>query len=148
MKQRLIVITLIFIAVINWSFTPTYSGRLSIKVENIKVDKGTIWVGVYKSKKDFLNKEKAIIEGVKVNKNGYCYINIPNLQYGDYAVALFQDINENGELDLNMLGIPSEPFAFSQRPKSKWRLPKFDEVKFKFYKRHQTLVTPLKKWWD
>ena len=124
------------------------NGNLKIRIDNVQVEKGTIWIGLYSSKKDFLNKEKAIIKGVKVEKNGSHYVEIPQLAYGAYAVAIFQDVNDNGELDLNFVGIPSEPFAFSKPPKSKWRLPKFDEVKFRFYRKKQTLITKLKKWWD
>lgn len=123
-------------------------GELKIKVENIQEDKGTIWVGVYQSRTSFLNKEKAIIEGVKVHHNGSCYIRIPKLPYGTYAVALFQDINENGEMDRNMIGIPSEPYAFSKVPPSKWRLPRFDEVKFRFSYSHQLLRMRLERWWE
>ncbi|MEX1196243.1 MAG: MipA/OmpV family protein [Pseudohongiellaceae bacterium] len=38
---------------------------------------------------------------------------IQDLPEGDYAVLLFRDENNNGRLDRNFIGIPSEPFALS-----------------------------------
>ena len=42
----------------------------------------------------------------------------------------------------------AEPYAFSKKLKTKWRLPKFNEVKFSFSEDDQVLKTSLKKWWD
>lgn len=121
-------------------------GNLSIKIENVKKVAGKVWVGVYDSESNFLVKERAIVEGFPVNSTGEITVVIPNLKYGDYAIALFHDVNNNGVMDRNFAGIPSEPFAFSKKPKSKFRLPKFDEVKFEFKEPKQTLMTKLRKW--
>ncbi len=47
---------------------------------------------------------------------------------GNYVIAAFQDLNGNGELDRNLLGVPTEPYGFSKLPPSKWRAPSFGEV--------------------
>ncbi|NJB86954.1 uncharacterized protein (DUF2141 family) [Lewinella marina] len=47
---------------------------------------------------------------------------------GDYVLAAYQDLNGNGELDRNLLGIPTEPYGFGKLPPSKWRAPAFGEV--------------------
>jgi uncharacterized protein (DUF2141 family) len=36
-----------------------------------------------------------------------------SLPAGDYAIRLFHDVDGDGELDTNLMGVPSEPFAFS-----------------------------------
>ncbi|MEO0339347.1 MAG: DUF2141 domain-containing protein [Bacteroidota bacterium] len=131
------------------SFTPHSSdiGTLQISVENIKVAEGMIWVGLYRSEEDFLIKEKAILVGINVEKEGQMKITMPNLDYGEYAMAIFHDLNNNGEMDRNLVGIPSEPFAFSQKLKSKFKIPKFEDVKFTFEQDQQVLNTTLNKWW-
>ncbi|MEL7120946.1 MAG: DUF2141 domain-containing protein [Bacteroidota bacterium] len=121
-------------------------GTLSIEIENIKTSEGTIWLGIYDSEKNFLVKEQAIVEGYEVNQSGNMLIEIDGLDFGAYAIALFHDQNGNGVMDQNILGIPSEPFAFSKKPKSKWRKPKFSEVSFHFESNKQLLETKLKKW--
>lgn len=45
---------------------------------------------------------------------------------GTYAVQVFQDLNGNGTLDRNILGIPTEPIGFSNDPKLSFGPPDFD----------------------
>ena len=52
-----------------------------------------------------------------------------NLEAGDYAVMLFHDANSNGELDSNMLGIPSEGYGFSNNV-GRFGKPDFEEAMF------------------
>lgn len=122
------------------------AGSLIIEVENIRTSGGMVWIGLYNSQENYLIKEKAIVEGQKVDHTGKVLIKVPNLSFGNYAIALFHDINNNGELDRNFLGIPSEPYAFSRVPATKWRLPRFDEVRFSFQHSNQVLSTKLKRW--
>lgn len=122
------------------------TGQLTLKIDNVKHSKGKVWVGIYDSENNFLVKEKAIVEGFPVEKTGILMVNFTGLAYGDYAIALFHDVNNNGVMDRNFAGIPSEPFAFSKKPRSKFRLPKFEEIKFEFRQPNQTLFTKLRKW--
>lgn len=124
------------------------SGKLIVKIDNVSKSSGIIWIGLYDSADTYLIKEKSILKKIDVTQKGYHEMVIDSLPFGTYAIALFHDINANGEMDRNLLGIPSEPYAFSKKPKSKWRLPKFDEVKFDFSKDEQEIATQLKKWWD
>lgn len=137
----------IVIWILATSFTSTdVSGNLIIEISNIKKAKGTIWMGIYDSEDTYLVDEKSIIKGVEVDKTGKLQVEIPMLRYGTYAVGLYHDLNNNGEIDRNFIGIPSEPFAFSKKPKSRWRLPKFKEVQFDFKEDRQILKTRLKRW--
>ena len=36
-----------------------------------------------------------------------------SLPAGDYAIRFYHDVDGDGELDTNLMGIPSEPFGFS-----------------------------------
>lgn len=121
-------------------------GRLVLEIDNIKRAGGIIWIGVYDSATSFLIKEKAIVKGYSVEHPGSLEASLSNLPFGTYAIALFHDENNNGEMDRNIIGIPSEPYAFSQPPRSKWRLPRFEEVQFRFQRDGQVLRTHLRKW--
>lgn len=143
-----------YIALILLFFTTTKAyhrsneGALIIEVDNIQVPSGIIWVGIYNSEDNFLIKEKAIIEGFKVNKTGKKTITFDPLKYGKYAVALFHDINGNGELDKNWIGIPTEPYAFSKKTRNKWRVPRFNEIQFDFSQPSVHISTHLNRWSD
>lgn len=53
--------------------------------------------------------------------------NIPN---GTYGVKLFHDVNGNNQLDTNAMGIPREPYAFSNNAKGRFGPAKFEDAAF------------------
>ncbi len=125
----------------------TVMGTLRFSVENIKFAGGTIWVGVYTSEDDFLDREKARLVAVKISAKGDCYIEIPDMIVGqEYALGLFHDKNDNGDFDTNFLGLPSEPWAFSGTLKSRFRLPRFKEVSFYFQEDAPDPMLRLRTW--
>ena len=46
---------------------------------------------------------------------------------GQYAVAVFHDLNGNGKLDVNMFGAPKEPWGTSATVRPRMRAPRFEE---------------------
>ncbi|MEM9885526.1 MAG: DUF2141 domain-containing protein [Bacteroidota bacterium] len=120
---------------------------LQIEVENISTPKGCVWFGIYNSEQSFLNKERAVaVFGEKITKAGMIQVRFDQMPFGTYAVAIFHDVNSNGELDQNLMGIPKEPYAFSKQPKSKWRVPTYEEVNFDFKRPNQSLKMRLENW--
>jgi uncharacterized protein (DUF2141 family) len=66
-----------------------------------------------------------------VRPDGKSTLSIPvALAPGEWAVAVSQDLNNNDKLDKNFLGIPTEPFAFSNNVKPRLAAPSFQECKF------------------
>ena len=128
-------------------YAPTKTGYITLEVNNVKEAKGYLWIGVYNNAQDFMNKEKAImVKGEIVKKTGVHYFRLENLPLGTIAVALFHDVNGNGELDQTIIGIPKEPYAFSQKLKTKWRVPQYEDVKIEFKKAGQIVQMNLEQW--
>lgn len=126
---------------------PPKAGELKLTVENIKKESGRIWVGIYASEADFLDREKARLVDAEIMSTGELVINVEDLMYGqEYALAVFHDENDNGELDRNFFGLPAEPWAFSGEPKTRLRLPRFEEVKFTFTMGEEQRKMKLRKW--
>ena len=121
-------------------------GDLIIQVNNVKKIQGKVWIGIYDSKKNFMVREKAIVQGFEVSSTGILVCKVPQLPFGTYAIAVFHDLNNNGELDTSFIGIPKEPYGFSVKPRSKWRIPRFHEVKFDFKEIDQILQIRIEKW--
>ena len=65
---------------------------------------------------------------------------------GEYVIAAFQDLNGNGELDRNLLGVPTEPYGFSKLPPSKWRAPSFGEVATQVQGPQERLKIEVRHW--
>jgi len=49
------------------------------------------------------------------------------LPAGDYAIAIFEDLNGNGSLDRNFFGIPTEPYGFSRNFQPSISAPDFSD---------------------
>lgn len=69
------------------------------------------------------------IAGIRDGKARFEFAGLPA---GAYAVVVFHDENDNGEIDHNRLGLPSEALGFSNgfRPGLFSGLPSFDKLRF------------------
>ena len=52
------------------------------------------------------------------------------VEKGEYAIAAFQDINKNGDLDRNIFQYPTEPFGFSNNFRPMLKAPHWTDVAF------------------
>jgi uncharacterized protein (DUF2141 family) len=57
---------------------------------------------------------------------------ISSLKFNTYALAIYQDVNSNGKIDKNLIGIPTEPYAFSNNYKPKVKAPSFKNCQFDY----------------
>ncbi len=113
--------------------------KLTIEITNIKQAKGTMNVAIYDAKSDFPNeKSPTFFRRIPIQntENLKCAIEIPK---GQYAVAVFQDLNNNNKLDKNMVGFPKEPYGFSNDFRPKFSAPKFDDCAFDLNTSSQTV---------
>lgn len=51
---------------------------------------------------------------------------------GTYALSVWHDVNANGRLDANFIGIPSEPVGASNNAEGRMGPPRFEAAAFKF----------------
>ncbi|MCX7548265.1 DUF2141 domain-containing protein [Xanthomarina sp. F1114] len=108
--------------------------QLTINIENIESVKGEIVIGIYNSEIGFLGEETVLKEyKITVDNTTERFI-ITDLPIGNYAVSLFHDENSDGICNLNFIGIPKEPYGFSNNFKPKFSAPKFKDCKFSLNK--------------
>lgn len=119
---------------------------LELRFDGIEQAGGTIRLALYSSQADFMHEEKATLYSFPVNKKGMLEGKLENLPLGTYAFAVFLDENNNFALDKNMMGVPTEPYGFSKKPSSKWRLPTWEEVKFEHSNKSEILTVKLQRW--
>jgi len=128
-------------------FQTEQNGLLLVKVTNVQEHKGSIRMAVYNHEKSFPSESHSFRGGVLPLAPGIAHtLSCNNLPFGQYAVAVYQDMNNNGKMDKNGLGIPTEPYAFSNNVRVKWRSPRFGEAAFVFSQSRQELVLSLKRW--
>lgn len=114
----------------NFQFTTTVENcDLTIIFDNIKSNKGNIKLGLANSAIGFKKMKfyRAAIVPISNKKARYTFKNLP---YGTYAFSAFHDKNNNGKLDTNFLGIPTDPYAFSNNARGRFGPPSFEKAKF------------------
>ncbi len=107
-------------------------GQLSITIHNIYPVKGDIYIAIYDNDDDYMDIEKVAFRAIAPIESEVQTIILNDIPAGEYAVSVFQDIDENGELNTNAIGIPSEPFGFSNDARGRFGPPKFKNAKFAF----------------
>ncbi|MBC6399941.1 MAG: DUF2141 domain-containing protein [Ekhidna sp.] len=114
--------------------------RLVVKVENIKEVKGSLKYAVYDHREKFLKVKDAFTFGnVEIVHNTMTFV-VDSMKSGDYAVSIFHDENNNGELDTNFIGVPTEPYAFSNNAKGRFGPPRFEDCQFELEETTQIII--------
>jgi len=120
---------------------------LEIKMEGLIPEKGTIRIGLYNSAAAFADEAKPNhAQVVSVGKNATQIIKFEGLPEGKYLVAAYQDVNGNKKIDKNILGIPTEAYAFSNNVFPKWKSPTFDEAAIKLEKPVEAIKLKFRTW--
>ena len=94
---------------------------------------GKVFIAVYDNDDDWLSDDVYMAQEVIIedSRDGEMVSAELLLPPGEYALTVFYDINDNGELDTNFIGIPKEPIAMSNNAKMKFGPPKYEEALFK-----------------
>ena len=121
--NKLFAIILIIFSSIN-----TTKSDLTIIIENISNNNGQLIVGIYNSEASFL-KKPLIRKKVRIVNNRVELI-IKDVEYGEYAISIVHDENNNNKIDFHFYGPPSEKTAASNNAKSSFGPPKWEDAKF------------------
>jgi uncharacterized protein (DUF2141 family) len=102
---------------------------LTVTITDVRNADGHLFVAVESTEAGWNFKaESAAQTKLAANKGEVTHV-FEGLPPGKYAVMVIHDENENGKLDSNFLGIPSEGYGFSQNPRV-MRRAHFDEALF------------------
>jgi uncharacterized protein (DUF2141 family) len=102
--------------------------NLTVAVSGLKSNTGVLKVGLYNSDGTFLKSTyKSIATEIKNNAATVTFVDIPK---GEYGISTYQDENNNGKLDRDTMGIPSEDYACSNDAKGFMGPPRFEDAKF------------------
>ena len=114
---------LVFITAAFFNYT-TPQVELSVTVEE---PGGSVFYAIYNSEESYM--KEPFSTGSKEVEDGKALI-VLDLEPGTYAITFFQDLNGNGELDTNWIGIPNEPYAFSNNARGSMGPASFKDSKF------------------
>ncbi|MEQ1841080.1 MAG: DUF2141 domain-containing protein [Verrucomicrobiales bacterium] len=104
--------------------------KLTVTVTNIPGVQGDLLIGLYDSAESFTAAPLPQSPKITVSSQEPVTATIENVKPGRYAIAVIQDLNQNGVLDKNFVGMPKEPLAFSVIDKIPMGKPKFEACSF------------------
>lgn len=114
-----------------WFSAFLYGPEVQIEFNNLREAKGDLYVAVYDRSETFLSLGRVHAKKiVPIRQTGSVRVSFGGLSSGKYAISCFHDLNGNGQLDTNWMGIPTEPYGFSNNARPRFRAPKWAEAAF------------------
>lgn len=104
------------------------SGTVSVRVVGLESNQGSVRAAL--NTRQNYDDDGNVRAAVLPIEDGTARWTIDDVPPGTYAVRLYHDENDNGELDTNMFGVPQEPFGFSNDARGRMGPPDFEEAAF------------------
>ncbi len=100
-----------------------------LKVTGLHPKKGQVKIAVFNSPEKWLGEQPIYSTTMNVDGASVTW-KINDAPYGDYGVAVLDDENANGKMDKNVLGMPLEPYGFSNNVRVTFGPPSWEKAKF------------------
>ena len=112
------------------TFAGNNPGELVIEIHGFESTGGTVMIDLYTSEDDYDNDGNVFRKARFTVKEEETVWTFGHLPQGVYAVKLYYDENNNGQLDTGFFGIPKEGIGFSNNARAKTGPPAFEEAMF------------------
>ncbi len=119
--------------------TTKNSGKLTVIITGFSNEEGNCRFALDNSKAVYEREDSVWIGKVLPIVNKQVIVVIDSLSFGDYAVRVFHDENQNEEIDTNFLGIPTEDYGYSNDASDWFGPPSWEKAKFMFNKPEMTI---------
>ena len=122
------------------SVSSAHAATLTIRAQGVQPDGNMVYAGVC---------DTSFEEATCPYKDrgqataGTVELRIRNVKPGTYAIAVFHDVNGNGKLDRNFIGLPNEPYGFSNDVGRRGP-PNFDAARIVVREPATTIVIPVR----
>lgn len=131
MNIRQFLIHISFVAMFLMSSYGARASELKVKVSPISSETGAIYCALFTETEDFPDAEAAMLKQRIALSEAQPECVFTNLDKSEYAVSVIYDADDNGKLNTNLLGIPTEDWGTSNNVRPSFRAPNFEEAAFK-----------------
>ncbi len=105
---------------------------LTIEIRNLVASEGDVLIALFDSAEAYDKRTPALRSVVLPVDTEAREWRVDDLAPGEYAVAVYQDLNGNRTLDKGRLGIPKEPYGFSNGAQAAFGPPSFEKARFSY----------------
>tara|TARA_Y100000588_G_C13530364_1_gene617492 strand:- start:44 stop:511 length:468 start_codon:yes stop_codon:yes gene_type:complete len=150
MKKLLLLSCLVFIfnsckkedAELDILVNPSATTEIILQVKGFENLDGNLAIAMSNTSEQFMSNIESYKDTIiDVNSSDMTLV-IEDVIPGTYAISIFHDENENGELDVGAFNIPQEGFGFSNNPNIGFSQPDFNDCKF-VLEEEQSLTIPI-----
>ncbi len=129
-QMWLLIVVLVYGAIAQ---TQNTTGTIRVEVSGFENDKGKARLLLFntRQKKYFPSGHKyAQIRLIQDIRNGKATFFLNGINYGDYAISVHHDENNDGEVNTNWIGLPKEGLGASNDAKGSFGPPDFEDAVF------------------
>ena len=120
-------------------------GRMLVQMTGFESDAGHARVALVNRREQFLSRDLAPFRSAAVPiRDKQAHVVFEQLPQGEYAISVFHDANDNGELDSNLLRIPKEAYGFSNDARGTFGPPGYDAARFRFDRPQQRVAITVR----
>ena len=134
-KIKISIIILLF-----YSFAFSQTGKISVQITGFKNNTGLVHVVLFNQSKGFPTEyEYGLISRSLPIDTSFISITFDSLYYGEYALSILHDENQNEKMDTNFLGMPKEGYGVSNNVNPIIHHPRFNKALFSLKKPQETI---------
>jgi uncharacterized protein (DUF2141 family) len=113
---------------------PVTAADLTVTVEGIRNDHGRVYVTLFDGAGTWLDSDHSVQDLSVGARPGPVSITFQGVAPGRYAAVTFHDENGNNAMDFDVIGLPTEGFAFSNQARPFLSAPSFERCAFEIGK--------------
>lgn len=140
MKSRYQLLSAAFRVLLALLPAQAFAAELTVSLEDIRTSEGKLMIAILDSEAAF-NGEHPAVASLRLPASGEAItFSIDSLPPGRYGVRVMHDVNDNSDLDSNLVGMPTEPWGFSNNATGNFGPPAWVDVSFELTQTsHQTI---------
>lgn len=120
----------VLIATTAFVTTPALAAELAVTIRGIESATGQLMVAVLNSEAAFNGETPAVLSLLIAPQAGDLRFSTDALPDGEYGIRVMHDENGNGDMDANMVGMPTEPWGFSNNATGSFGPPGWSDIRF------------------
>lgn len=110
--------------------TGAQAAELALVVTEIREDRGSLRIELLDSEAAFDGDARPLAALVIPARTPEVTVSVQPLDPGSYGIRVFHDLNDNETLDTNLVGMPIEPWGFSNDAAGRFGAPTWKQLRF------------------